>query len=54
MAAVPGKLLSGELTVEDGALEYDFEVVTPEKKVMDVSIDAGTGKVLDVSDSDEQ
>ena len=52
-AAYPGKVISGELSVEDGNLQYDFEVIGAGKKVMDVSIDAGNGKVLDIDESDE-
>src|SRR5882724_1685170 len=48
VTAVPGKVISGELDVDEGNLEYDFEIIDSEKKVMDVSIDAGNGKVLDV------
>jgi uncharacterized membrane protein YkoI len=53
VAAYPGKVISGELGVEDGNLQYDFEIIGADKKVMDVAIDAGNGKVLDIDESDE-
>jgi uncharacterized membrane protein YkoI len=52
LVAVPGKVISGELDVDEGNLEYDFEIIDSEKKVMDVSIDAGNAKVLDVDEGD--
>ena len=53
VAAYPGKVISGELGVEDGNLQYDFEVIGADKKVMDVAIDAGNAKVLDIDEADE-
>jgi uncharacterized membrane protein YkoI len=46
-ASVPGPVLKGELEVEDGCLMYSFEIVGPGKKVTEVEIDAGNGKVLE-------
>jgi uncharacterized membrane protein YkoI len=54
VTAVPGQVTYGELEVEDGNLQYDFEIITPDKKVMDVSIDAGNGRVLDVDEGDNE
>ncbi len=54
VAAVPGQVTYGELEVEDGNLQYDFEIITPSKKVIDVSIDAGNGRVLDVDEGDDE
>src|SRR6266700_3490679 len=50
VAAVPCTVVYGELEVEDGNLQYSFQIITPAKKVMDVSIDAGDGKVLGVDE----
>ena len=52
LAAVPGKLLKAELEVEDGGLQYSAEIVTPAKKIAEVEIDAGNGRVLAI-DTDE-
>ena len=41
-----GKAVKAELHSEKGALAFDVEVVTADKKVMDVRIDATDGKVL--------
>jgi hypothetical protein len=44
--AVRGKVLKTELENENGFLVYNVEVVTPEKAVMEVKVDAGSGNVL--------
>jgi uncharacterized membrane protein YkoI len=46
--AVPGGVIKAELEVEDGNLVYSFEIVGADKKVTEVEIDAGNGKVLDI------
>ena len=48
LAAVPGSIIKAELEVEDGNLMYSFEIVTPKKVIVEVEIDAGDGKVLDI------
>jgi uncharacterized membrane protein YkoI len=53
VSAVPGQVTYGELVVEDGNLQFDFQIIGPEKKVTDVAIDAGDGKVLDNSKGDD-
>ena len=47
-AAVQGSVIKAELAVEDGNLQYSFEIVGADKKVTEVEIDAGNGKVLAV------
>jgi uncharacterized membrane protein YkoI len=49
---VPGSVISGELEVEEGNLQYSFDVVGADKSITEVEIDAGNGKVLD-TDKDE-
>ena len=41
-----GKAVKAELDSEKGALAFEVEVVTADKKVMDVRVDANDGKVL--------
>ncbi|WP_419785520.1 PepSY domain-containing protein [Pseudodesulfovibrio sp.] len=41
-----GKVLKAGLKEEDGFLVYRVEVVTPDQTIMDVMLDAGSGKVL--------
>jgi uncharacterized membrane protein YkoI len=36
------------LEVEDGSLQYSFAIVGADKKVTEVEIDAGDGKVLNI------
>ena len=44
--AAPGNVLKTELENEDGFLVYEVEVVTADKSIRDVKVDAGSGKVL--------
>ncbi len=46
LANVQGEILKIELEDENGFLVYGVEIVTPEKILTDVKIDAGSGKVL--------
>lgn len=46
LAAVPGRILKTGLEDEDGFLVYGVEVVTADKTIMEVKVDAGSGKVL--------
>jgi len=47
-AAVPGAVIKAELEVENGGLMYSFEIVTANREVKEVEIDAGNGRVLDI------
>jgi len=47
-AAVSGAVIKAELEIENGNLMYSFDMVNAEKKVVEVEIDAGNGKVLAV------
>lgn len=46
LAAVHGQVLKTELEEENGFLVYGVEVVTADKAIVDVKVDAGSGKVL--------
>lgn len=46
--AAPGAVIKGELEVEDHNLMYSFDVVSPDRVVREVEVDAGNGRVLDV------
>ncbi len=46
VAASPGKVIKGELEVEDGTLMYSFEIIGTDSATTEVEIDAGNGKVL--------
>jgi uncharacterized membrane protein YkoI len=48
LAAFPGSVIKAELEVEEGGLQYSFDIVGADKKVTEVEIDAGNGKVLDI------
>ncbi len=51
-AALPGKVVNGALEVEDGNLQYAFEIVGPGRKIGEVEIDAGNGKILGIDHDD--
>ena len=46
LTAVPGKIIKAELEVEDGNLMYSFEIVSSDKSITEVEIDAGNGRIL--------
>ena len=46
LAAVPGRLLKTGLENENGFLVYGVEVVTADKGIVEVKVDAGSGKIL--------
>ena len=50
LAAVPGSIIAAELEVEHEGLMYSFEIVTADKKIKEVEIDAGNGKILDIEE----
>jgi uncharacterized membrane protein YkoI len=47
---VPGQIIEAELETKHNKLVWEVEVVTAEKKVMEVHIDAVTGAVIDVEE----
>jgi uncharacterized membrane protein YkoI len=48
LKAVPGKVLKAERENENGYLVYGVEVAKADRKIADVKIDAGNGKVLKI------
>lgn len=46
LASVQGQILKAELDDENGFLVYDVEVVSAAKAIMELKVDAGSGKVL--------
>jgi hypothetical protein len=58
LAAVHGQVLKTELENENGFLVYRVEVVTADKAIVAVKVDAGSGKVLaknlDKADDEDQ
>lgn len=47
---VPGKIIEAELEKKHNKLVWEIEVVTADKKVMEVHIDAETGAVIDLEE----
>lgn len=58
LGSTGGKVIKAGLEDEDGFLIYGVEVVTPEKAIIEVKVDAGSGKVLasssDKADHDDE
>ncbi len=56
LAVVQGQVLKIELEDENGFLVYGVEVVRADRDIVDVSVDAGSGKVLaiDLDYADER
>ncbi len=46
LAAVKGQVLKTELEDENGFLVYGVEVVSADRTIVDVKVDAGSGKIL--------
>lgn len=46
LGSAKGRVLKAELENENGFLVYGVEVATPDKTVVDVKLDAGSGKLL--------
>jgi len=53
LAVRPGRVVYGELEVDDGNLDFDFLIVRPDNSVTEVQIDAGNGRVLAIDDDAE-
>jgi uncharacterized membrane protein YkoI len=47
---VSGKVIEAELETKHNKLVWEVEVVTADKKVMEIHIDADTGTVMDVEE----
>ena len=54
LKASPGSIIQAELEVEGGNLMYSFRIVGGDKKITEVEIDAGNGKVLDTEKEEDE
>ena len=54
LKASPGSIIQAELEVEGGNLMYSFRIVGANKKITEVEIDAGNGKVLDTENEEDE
>lgn len=43
---VPGKAIEAQLESKDGYLVYEVKVISPDKKITDVYVDAGNSAIL--------
>lgn len=50
---LPGSILGVELEVEDGGrIVYEFDVVDPAGRLMEVEVDAASGNIVAIEDDD--
>jgi uncharacterized membrane protein YkoI len=54
LAVMPGAVVKAELEIEDGCLMYSFEIVGMNRKIKEVEIDAGNGRVLGMEDEEDE
>jgi uncharacterized membrane protein YkoI len=52
LARYPGRFLEAELEFEDGLYIYEIEVITLQRKVMELEYDALSGELLEVEEDD--
>lgn len=52
LSRFPGRFLSAELEEDDGRYVYEIEVITRERRVMELEYDALTGELLEVEEDD--
>jgi len=48
----PGRFLEADLEWDDGGYVYELEIVTNDRRVLELEYDAVTGKLLDVDEDD--
>jgi uncharacterized membrane protein YkoI len=49
----PGQIIGVELDSEDGGrFVYEFDVLTPKGKLLEIDVDAATGAILSIEDDD--
>jgi uncharacterized membrane protein YkoI len=49
---LPGKVIEVELEVDDGIFVYDLKILAKDGRVMEVEVDAASGKILKREDDD--
>jgi uncharacterized membrane protein YkoI len=54
LQASPGSVTKAEMEIEHGSLIYSFDIVSKDKKLMEVNVDAGNGKVLMVGEEKDE
>lgn len=56
LAAFPGEVLDIEIDLDPAGRieEYEFEMLTPEGRLIEVDMDARTGEITEVSDEDPE
>ena len=52
LSRFPGRFLSAELEEDDGRYVYEIEVITQQRRVMELEYDASTGELLEVEEDD--
>lgn len=47
-----GEIIEIQLELEDGALTYEFDLISPQGRVYEVEIDAATGRIMEYEDGE--
>jgi hypothetical protein len=48
-----GDIIEIQLELEDGALAYEFDILSPDGRLFEIEMDAATGKVLELEDGSD-
>ena len=48
-----GDIVEIQLELEDGALAYEFDILSPDGRLFEIEIDAATGKVLELEEGSD-
>lgn len=51
--AFPGEVIEIELELDDGALTYEFDILSPDGRLFEVDVEAATGRILEVEEDDD-
>lgn len=49
-AEFEGEIIEIQLELEDGVLTYEFDLISPEGRVYEVEIEAGSGRIVEFED----
>ena len=49
----PGQVVEVELEYSDGILVYEVDPITPDGRMIEVDMDASTGKIVDIDEDDD-
>lgn len=51
--AFPGRIVEMELEEEEGRVVYEFDILTPDGRLIEVDAEAATGRIIGMEESDD-